>query len=779
MNENLPVANEKKSSNPLIGIASAAEVLKAQKASEEAAVRSQECDPNPAFSNLEKYLSEIFEDARKYKEDETEIQKTMLDCLNRRNGQYDPEKLKKIKAVNSSEAFIPLTGVKCRAIEAFINDIYLNSRRKRTWGLRPTPIVTLSEEETKKIVAAVLALSQPAAPVEGQEPVAAPAMSPYDTYKAASDMRAEVIQRQYAEATDKAERMARKVDDQLTEGGFSAAFAEAVMDLSTFPCMIIKGPIYRKRKIKSKWSGGKIKYENKLIVTFERVSPLDFYPSRHSQHPNDGTPLCEKVLIQRSSLVANRKEDGYIEANIEQIAMAAPQPLRGLSGGLASDREFAEQRETLESGNMLTQKTIGSTLEGIEFSCSVRGADLISFGFTKDPDGKAIDPILDYEVNAITAANGKLVFLAYNKDPLGRRNYSVCGFAKEIGGFWYKSPPEILKDIQDIVNAAARAMVNNLAWASGPQVIIPDVNRLAPSEDITNIYVGKIWQGVVSGSASTNKLVEFFQPESRSAELQKIISEFVSLADKIIEMPAYTYGNDNISGAGRTSSGLSMLMSSSNRGIKRVVLDVDRKIFENVITQVVDYNLDGSEDEDIKGDMNFVSEGVMALMMKEQLSEQRMKFLQTTSNEWDMKVIGLDGRAKILAEALESLESDYDDIKPTEDKIRRLLEQEKVLEEQQIRENEIKIKEKEALIAREAQLVQMQVQIEMGKLEIAKREQDLEFKNKERELDIRASKISGDHLNKMRDQDMKAGLDADAADAKALGNKPAGGAPNA
>lgn len=412
-------------------------------------------------------------------------------------------------------------------------------------------------------------------------------------------------------------------------------------------------------------------------------------------------------------------------------------------------------------------------MNGIEFYCSVRGTDLVSFGILKDPNGEEIDPILDYEINAITV-NGRIVFIEYNKDPMKRRPYSVCGFAREVGGFWYKSPPQILKDVQDIINAAARALVNNMGWASGPQIMIPDINRLSPSEDVTNIFVGKIWQGVTSGASATGKLVEFYQPDSRSIELGGIIDKFADLADKVIEMPAYSSG-EAIGGAGRTSSGLSMLMSSSNRGIKRVVLDIDFRVFKNVIDQVVDYNLEHSDDESIKGDMNFVSEGIMALMMKEQLSEQRLKFLQATQNEWDMKVLGLDGRAKILAEAIESLESNYDDIKPTQEKIEKLLKQEEILQQQQIRENEMRIREKEALIQREAEVAQANVQVEMGKLEIQRREQDLEFKNKERELDIRAEKQSGDRLTKLRDQDIKAGKNSKQADQPVL--KP--GEPNA
>ena len=742
--------------NPLVGYATQSQVLSAQKKAEQAEAEALDFQSTPQATALEAYLSEIFEDARRYKEDETKTQETMLDCLRRRNGEYSTNKLAKIRAAGSAETYLPMTGFKCRSIEAFINDIYLNAKRKRTWDLKPTPIVTLPDDEREMIAAAVMA--EAAARLEAQQQPGpngeAPAeMTPQEAYQMASDMRAEAIRREYEIATDKAQNMARKVDDQLTEGGWSKAMAESIMDLSTLPAMVLKGPVFRNRKVKLGWKDGKVQYGQKLVVTFERVSPLDFYPSRYSQDTNDGTPLCEKIILQRSSLVENRNEPGYIKEAIEYIATKERNP--GVStSSFASEQEDAEHRDNVETEKPAPKSAIGSTVQAIEFSCSVRGCDLIEFGIVKDGFNKAIDALLDYEINAITV-DGKLVFYEFNKDPLKRRPYSVCGFSKEIGGFWYKSPPQILKDIQDIINAAARAMVNNLSWASGPQVVINDVNRLSPDEDLTSFHVGKIWQGISAGGGQNQKLVDFFQPDSRSVELTRIIEDFTQMADQVIELPGYSQGSDKISGAGRTSSGLSMLMSSTNRGMKRVILDVDRNVVSNAISQVVDYNLDNDEDDSIKGDMHLTSDGIVALMMKEQLSERRLQFLTATQNEFDMKVIGIDGRAKILADAMESLESNYDDIVPTEAKIEALLKQEEQLQSQQLRENEMKIREKEALIERESDVARAEVELAMNKLDLEKRAQDLEFKNKERELDIRSDKQSGDRILKLNDQAAK------------------------
>lgn len=729
-------------------VASAEETLKAQKEAEAEAVKALEPKPDPRLTTLEHYLNDIFEDARRFKEDETEIQAVMLDNLLRKNGKYSQKKLKQIKTAGSSEAYLGMTGIKCRAFEAFVHDVYMNAKRKRTWTLKPTPIVTIPDPDRQRIKSTVLA----AAADEEQN------LSPTAAYEMASELRAKVIEREYELALKKAENMSRLVHDQLIEGGWVKAMSDGILDLSTMKAMVIKGPIIRKRKVRAGWKDGKIQYEVKTVATFERVSPLDLYPSRYSDCV-DGPPLCEKVNIDRGSLAANRAMPGYQQAAIEEI-LNAPASVPSPSS-LASERETVETKDNIEASPSVDTKVAGSILPGVEYWCSCRGRDLIEMGIVKDAKDNPIDVFLDYEINAITASGGKIVFLAFNEDELNKRPYSVTGFAKEIGGFWYRSIPELLKDPQDIVNAATRAMVNNLGFSSGPQVIINDINKLAGGEDLDGIYPLKIWQGNGSGINNGQKLVEFFQIDSRSSEMIAVIEEFMKLADALIEMPSYTYGNDKVAGAGRTSGGLSMLMSASSRGMKRIILDLDRRIFQNVVEMTADYNLQTSEDESIKGDMNFYSEGVISLIMREQLSERRMSFLQSTQNEFDMKIIGMDGRAKILSDAIESLESDYDDILPTEEKIERLIVQEEKLQEQAIRENEIKIQEAQDLAQREEELQMQTVQLEMSKLDVERRKQDLEFKAKERELDIRAEKQNNETIEKI------AGLDdSNASDEK-------------
>lgn len=684
----------------------------------------------PMLSAIESHLAATFEDARSWKEGESDIQEQIIDSLNRRNGKYDSEKLSKIKAANSSEVFIGITGVKCRSFESWVHDVYMNAKRKRTWNLKPTPIVDVPEETVNKIVQSVM--NEVAEKQVNNETI-----NPEQAYSMASNMRSKIIENAYKKASKASEEMSKLIHDQMIEGGWITAFSEAVMDLSTSKACIIKGPIVRIRKVKNGWEkkGGKsvpkIGYEK--VVTFERISPLDLYPGRSNQDVNDG-PVCEKTFISKESLLANKDEKGYIKNNIEYVIRENHKS--AILGSFDEEIDETENRDTTFLGG--GSQNMSPNLEGIEFWCHCPGSMLPDYGIVKDNEGKSIDPLRDYDINAITI-NNCLVYIGLNPDILDRRPYSVYGFAKEIGGFWYQGIPELIKNEQDIANASARAMVNNLGISSGPQVIIPDINRIPEGENITAMYPWKIWQG--TNMSNTNApLVDFFQPDSRSRELLDILRQAMSLTDQTLEIPNYHMGNEKSGAAGRTSSGLSMLMSSTNRGLKRILLGVDRYIFQTIIERLYDYNMMHHEDESIKGDMNFISEGVISMIMKEQLSERRLSLLNVTNNEFDMKILGLDGRAKILSDAMESLESDYDDIKPTPEKIKALIEQENLLQKQAIEQNQIKIQKEQAFMEREAALAQSEIQIEQQKLQLKAQEIQLKDRTSNKELDIRASK---------------------------------------
>jgi hypothetical protein len=255
-----------------------------------------------------------------------------------------------------------------------------------------------------------------------------------------------------------------------------------------------------------------------------------------------------------------------------------------------------------------------------------------------------------------------------NYDPLGQKPYAKTSFIKCPGAFWGKGIPEIIEDLQNVCNAAARALVNNMGIASGPQVEV-NLERIPPNEDITQMSPWKIWQVTNDPVGSSAPAVRFTQPDDNAQTLVAVYDKFARLADDHSGIPAYLYGNTDVQGAGRTSSGLSMLMGAAGKGIRQVVGHIDGDVIKPIVQRQFVYNMRYDEDESIKGDVQVIAKGAINLAVKETVNVRRIEFLNATANEIDMSILGKDGRAAILREVAKGLQMSVDELIPSRDKL--------------------------------------------------------------------------------------------------------------
>ena len=58
---------------------------------------------------------------------------------------------------------------------------------------------------------------------------------------------------------------------------------------------------------------------------------------------------------------------------------------------------------------------------------------------------------------------------------------------KVPNAFWGECVPSLMKESQRFCNKLYRSIENNIAIASGPQVIVNDVGRIAEGEELTAI----------------------------------------------------------------------------------------------------------------------------------------------------------------------------------------------------------------------------------------------------------------------------------------------------
>jgi len=675
-----------------------------------------------AVGKLEAYLAKIYQRNRDHRKN-SGIDDGLLASLRAINSEYDPAKLAKITAAGGSDIYMGITGVKYRAAVAWLLDIFA-TESDMTWGLKPSPVPDLPPSDIEEISAQVQAnvqqfMQQAAQPQEGQDPNAPPPpLSPEIAAQFRDKLVDDVRDMIMKKATSKAEGMERLIHDQMVEGGWLDAFSNFVCDVVGSKAGIIKGPITRMRRRK-KWQVNPQTGQADIIVTqepiktFDRVSPFDAFPSPTAVDFTDD--FIERYRLTRSALVELQGVEGYnaleIMAVLEEFdALAAPPT----ADATDIDRAELEKKKSTEADS------VRDSIEAIEAWISVPGEELLDFGWELDERGQPIDPVSAYDICAIAIGN-HIIYSEFNQDPLHRKPYCKFGWNSIPGSFWYQSLAELMEELQSLINASFRALVNNESISSGVQVVINDVSRLLPGEDLTGMFPGKIWQ-CLNKSNSTLPPITFFQPASNASELLAISDKATQLADDYTGVPAYNYGTPSASAAGRTSSGLSMLMSNAAKGIKRIILGIDRFVFRPLIERCYDANMmDPAVDPAIKGDMVVETVGAVALMVKEQLSEQRMAFLAATANPADLKIMGYNGRAKMLRAAAKSLELAGEEVVQDEVEIEKNVSGEQDAQNAQI-QREFQLKQ----ATLQADIEFKRGQIEIQKADLALKAQELE-----------------------------------------------------
>jgi hypothetical protein len=214
--------------------------------------------------------------------------------------------------------------------------------------------------------------------------------------------------------------------------------------------------------------------------------------------------------------------------------------------------------------------------------------------------------------------------------------------------------------------------------SSGPQVGV-NVSRLPPGEDITEMYPWKIWQFQSSEFNDGSQPLQFFQPGSNANELMAVFEKFSARADEDTMIPRYMTG-ENTPGAGRTSSGLSMLISNAGKGIKQVISNIDHNVIVPAIERLYQDNLRYSKDPDLIGDVKCVARGASSLVVKEAEAIRRNEFMQLVLNSpMAQQIVGMDGAAELLRDAAKNLNGNVDKIVPDRPTMSTIQQQQQVI----------------------------------------------------------------------------------------------------
>jgi hypothetical protein len=611
--------------------------------------------------DLAGHLRHIFDQYRRHKTS-IAFQERCLDCLRNYRGQYSATKLHEIKAFGGSDVFARLTAIKCRGASAMLRDVYLSG--SRPWDVMPTPKPDLPSDIAANIDQLVSMEVQQLMGA-GQEP------DPQMVAKRRSDLQQAARDAARKEARAAARDSSRVLEDFLVEGDFYDAFSDFLIDLPIFPIAFLKGPDVKLRR-QIEWKDGAAVAVVKPQLVYRRISPFDLYwtPAAHDLAEAD---IFERLKLRRSDLQSLIGIEGYDEAAIRSA-------LRDYSEGLYEPLDGTDGERATVEGVESPHLNQSGYLDAFEFQGEVPGRYLKEWnGGRALKDIEDFDEDFDYNVQSFVVGR-HCIKATVQPNPRLRHNYFGTSFEKLAGSLTGQALPEILEDSQHVANAAFRSLVNNMSIASGPQVAINE-DRMSPSMNTDSLYPWKRWRFVSDPMGSTEKPIDFFQPQSNAADLMGVFEKMMNLSDEVSGIPRYLTGQSNVGGAASTASGLNMLMNNAGKVMQQVASQIDFDVLQPLLQALHELVLLTGLAE-VGGDDTIRVKGVSLAMAREQDRQRQLEFLQMTMNPMDQEIVGVRGRATILRELSESLGIPIE--LPSDDELQQKEQQQQQMMQQQM-----------------------------------------------------------------------------------------------
>lgn len=618
---------------------------------QKAAERDAALNPTPvALTNLAAYIRGQFDTFRNHRDNTSAgWSERLLRAMRVFNGEYDAGKLAEITKFGGSQVYARIIAMKCRGAASLLRDVYLGA--ERPWGLEAGPDPEVPQEIMQSIQQLIMT-EVGTLQAGGQQ------IDMNVVRDRINQLMSGARQAAKKKASAQAKIAEEKIEELLTEGNFYKALAEFLVDLPLFPFACIKGPVVRIMPT-VEWVEQKAVTSQKPRLNWQRVSPFDVWWTPGVADIEDAS-VIERQRLTRADLNDLLDLPGYDHAEVRAV-------LDEYGRGGLSDAWDSTDSQRADSENRENPVFNQSGLiTCFEFNGNVQGRMLLEQGM----DAAIVtDGMRDYMVQAWVIGT-HVIKVQLSPSPRKRHPYYITSFEKVPGTPVGNALPDLLADVEETCNATLRSLINNLSIASGPQVVVND-DRLASNEDGEDLYPWKRWhvrQDPLGANAQVP--ISFFQPVSNAQELLAIYKEFNNIADDISAIPRYITGGGASGGAGRTASGLAMLMSNASKILQTVAANVDRDVVEGILSGLYDMIMLTDQTGLLSGDETIRVRGVNVAIQRETQRARQLEFLQITANPIDIGIIGPEGRANVLRAVSEGVGLPGEQIVPTDDVIR-------------------------------------------------------------------------------------------------------------
>lgn len=405
-----------------------------------------------------------------------------------------------------------------------------------------------------------------------------------------------------------AKKMEKKIHDQLNETGATKHLRSTAFELCLFGTGVMKGPFAGDKEY-PKWDeDGNYSPVIKTVPDASHVSVWNFYWDPDAINVDDCQYIIERHKMSATQLRALKRRPHFRHNVIDKVLEQAPSYVKKYWEDDLHDYapSFGVERyEVFEFWGMIDIDMLKEN--GVDVP-----ADLEYLGELQANVWFCNNEILRLVLNPFKPAKIPYYAVPYELNP-----YSLAGVGVA----------ENMDDTQTLMNGFMRMAVDN-GVLSGNLVFEIDETNLVPGQDLS-VYPGKVFRR--QGGAPGQALFGTKFPNVSMENLQ-LFDKARQLADEATGMPSFAHGQTGISGVGRTSSGISMLMNAASGNIKTVVKNIDDYLLGPIGKAFFNFNMQFDFDPEIKGDLEVTARGTESLMANEVRSQRLMQFMQIMSN---------------------------------------------------------------------------------------------------------------------------------------------------
>ena len=534
-----------------------------------------------------------------------------------------------------SKVFIKITKTKVLAAYGQIIDI-LFANKKFPIVVEPSPVPEGIVEFAHLKGPADEAQSPFGFPGDGMDLAPGETQLNFGKYQNMADQLAggpsKIGEPQLEPAREAANALQKVIHDQLLDTDAVNVMRYAVFEASLLGTGIVKGPFNFYDKI-HRWvrgESGEREYtpEEKIVPRLEHVSLWDFHPDPSATSIDDCEYVIQRHRMNRQQLRSLMNRPYFNADAIETAIIKGP----NYEDKYYEDTIREDDTEPYYQENRFEVLEYWGVLDA-KFAEEV-GLDI--------PDD--LSPLDQVQVN-VWVCGSNVLRCVLNPFTPARLPYYAFPFEINPYQIWGVGVAENMEDAQMLMNGHVRMAIDNLALA-GNLVFDVDEASLVPGQNF-DIFPGKVFrrQSGVTGTAING--LKFPNTAPENIQMYQISRQ---LADEETGIPSVMHGQTGVTGTGRTSSGLSMLLSQGSMSIKTVVKNIDDFLLRPLGLAYFQWNMQYNEDSpDIIGDLSIKPRGTAAVMQKEVRSQRLTTLLQTVANPMLAPFIKLPNLMKELA----------------------------------------------------------------------------------------------------------------------------------